>query len=230
MMTNTHYRMLRIYLQILPTKEKYLSVFSLVDLSGAYNQLEVEEKSAPLLTLNTHKWLYHTLHLAYGVKTAPSIFQKTMDQILSGIENVMCFVDDILLTSDSESEMVRLLDQVLTRLRQHNVRLNKAKCQFFKSKVQYLGHILSAEGIQPIQDKVEAIKLAPPPTNLTELQSFLGMVNYYGKFIPNLSSVLHPLYDLLKAGVKWSWDAACESSFKKCKKLLSDETVLTHYD
>jgi hypothetical protein len=89
-------------------------VFSLLDLSGAYNQLEVDEKSAPLLTLNTHKGLYRTQRLAYGVKTAPSIFQKTMDQILSVIENVMCFVDDILLTSDSEPEMVCLLDQVLT--------------------------------------------------------------------------------------------------------------------
>ena len=94
----------------------------------------------------------------------------------------------------------------------------------------YLGHTVSANGIQPIQNKVEAIRKAPPPANLTELQSFLGSVQYYAKFVPNLPIVLHPLHDWLKAGVEWSWDSACDEAFNQCKRLLSSETALTHYN
>ena len=91
-------------------------------------------------------------------------------------------------------------------------------------------HTVNANGIQPIQDKVKAIRKAPPPTNITELQSFLGVLQYYVKFVPNLSTVLHPLYERLKAGVEWSWDSSCDEAFNQCKSLLSSETVLTHYD
>ena len=206
------------------------TVFSLVDLSGAFNQLTVTEESAPYMTLNTHKGLYRTRRLSYGVKTAPAIFQSTMDQILNGIENVMCFIDDILVIGENEEHHLHILEAVLARLKQHNVRLNKSKCQFMRSSVQYLGHIVSSKGIQPISSKVEAITKAPVPQNLTELQSFLGIVQYYARFVPNLSSLLHPLYDRLKAGIKWSWDRKCEEAFNMCKESLSSNTVLTHYD
>jgi hypothetical protein len=94
----------------------------------------------------------------------------------------------------------------------------------------YLGHLVSARGIQPIRSKVETITKAPVPQNLTELQSFLGIVQYYARFVPNLSSLLHPLYDRLNAGVKWTWDHECERAFNMCKEVLSSNTVLTHYD
>ena len=208
-------------------KGKKPTVFSILDLSGAFNQLEVDEKSSPLLTRNTHKGLYRTRRLAYGVKTAPSVFQARMDKILAGIKNVMCFVNDILVTGNTEQEHLKTLEQVLQMLDQYNVRLNKAKCQFMKSQVQYLGHTVNANGIQSVQDKVEAIWKAPPPTNITELQSFLGVVQYYAKFVPNLSTVFHPLYERLKADVEWSWDSSCDEAFNQCKRLLSSETVLT---
>ena len=104
-------------------KGKKPTLFSILDLSGAFNQLEVDEKSSPLLTLNTHKGLYRTRRLAYGVKTAQSVFQATMDNILAGIENVMCFVDDILVTGNTEQDHLKTLEQVLQRLDQYNVRL-----------------------------------------------------------------------------------------------------------
>ena len=116
------------------------AVFSILDLSGAFNQREVDETSLPLLTLNTHMEQYMTRRLAYGVKTAPSVFQVTKDKILAGIENVMCFVDDILVTGNTEQEHLKTLEQVLQRLDQHKVKLNKTKCQFLKSQVQYLAH------------------------------------------------------------------------------------------
>jgi hypothetical protein len=169
-------------------------VLSILDLSGAFNQLEVDEKSSPLLTFNTHKELHRTRRLAYGVKTDPSVFQMTMDKILAGLENVMCFIDDILVTGNTEWDHLKTLEEVLQKLDKHNVRLNKTQCQFMKSEVTYLGHTVSANGIQPIQNKVEAIRKAPPPVNLTELQSFLAALQYYAKFVPNLSTILHSLY------------------------------------
>ena len=134
-------------------------VFSILELGGAFNQLEVDEKSPPLLALNTHKGLYRTRHLAYGVKPAPSVFQMTMDNILTALKNVMCFIDDILVTGNSEREHLKTLDEVMQRLDMHNVRLNKTKYRFVKSEVTYLGHTVNANGIQSIQNKVEAIRL-----------------------------------------------------------------------
>jgi len=211
-------------------KGKKPTVFSILDLSGAYNQLAVSSDTAPLLTLNTHKGMYRPRRLAYGVKTAPAIFQATMDHILSGVNNVICYLDDILIIGESKEEHIKTLNIVIERLRQHNIRLNKSKCEFMQSKVRYLGHIVSAEGIQPINSKVDAMNKAPAPTNLTELQSFLGGVQYYARFVPNMSSMLHPLYQRLQAGVAWSWDEECEAAFKKCKQTLTSSCVLTHYD
>ena len=98
----------------LPHTGKTPKVFSILDLSGAFNQLEVDEKSSPLLTLNTHKELNRTRRLAYGVKTVPSVFQMTMDNILGGLENVMCFIDDILVTGNIERDYLTL-EEVLQR-------------------------------------------------------------------------------------------------------------------
>ena len=95
---------------------------------------------------------------------------------------------------------------MLNRFARYNVRLNKVKCQFLKSETQYLGHQLSAEGISPLEDKVRAIEESPKPTNVSELKSPLGIINYYGKFVPNLSSRLSPLYALLHHSAIWKWN------------------------
>ena len=150
-----------------------------------------------------------------------------MDKILAGLKNVMCFIDDILVTGNTERDHLKTPEEVLQRLDKHNMKLNKTKCQFLKSEVTYLGRTVSVNGIKPIQNKVEATRKAPAPANLTELQSLLGAVQYYAKFVPNLSTVLHSLHDRLKVGVEWSWDSACDEAFNQCKRLLSSETVLT---
>ena len=96
--------------------------------------------------------------------------------------------------------------------------------------VEFLGHRISAKGIEPILEKVEAIRKAPEPSDVTQLKSFLGAVNYYGKFFPDLSSVLAPLYKLLKKDVKWSWEATQKTSFEEVKSLLTSDSMLVHYD
>ena len=100
----------------------------------------------------------------------------------------------------------------------------------FNAAVEYLGHQIDASGIHTMPDKIDAVVNAPPPQNVSELRSFLGLVNYYGKFVPNLSTLLHPLNHLLKADVKWRWTPACAQAFSRAKAELASARVLTHYD
>ncbi|PIK47909.1 hypothetical protein BSL78_15239 [Apostichopus japonicus] len=153
-----------------------------------------------------------------------------MDKILSGLDNVFCYIDDILIATENENSHLKALEAVFARLNMHNVRLNGTKCQFMKSKIRYLGHELTSEGVSPLQDKIEAIQKAPRPTNVSELKSFLGMVNYYGKFVRNLSSQMQPLYALLQHNINWVWSDDCEQAFVNAKNALASNQVLTHFD
>ena len=170
--------------------------FSTLDLSHAYNQLVVDEDSRDYLTINTHRGLYRYTRLPFGVASAPAIFQKTMDQILRGIDGVICYLDDILITGSTEEEHLERLRQVLKRLEEHGIRVKRSKCFFLRPSVQYLGHLVDADGLHATDDKLKAITEARAPKNLPELRSFLGLLNYYGRFIPKLSTIVHPLNQL----------------------------------
>ena len=172
-------------------------VFSVLDLSGAFNQLLLDKDAARLLVLNTHKGLFGTSRLTYGVKVAPAQFQSCMDKILAGIDKVFCYIDDILIATSSVEEHMQVLRKVFERLDKFNVKLNHAKSMFLRSEVKYLGYVLTSEGLKPLESNVDAILRAPEPQNVSELKSFLGMVNFYAKFVPNLATQLHPLYGLL---------------------------------
>ena len=172
--------------------------FTKLDLAHAYQLIPLDEESKKYVVINTHKGLYKYNRLPFGVSSAPSIFQRTMEGILRGIPNVCVYIDDILVTGQSEQEHLNTLEDVLTRLDEAGLRLKKAKCSFLQPSVEYLGHNISADGLRPTQEKVRAIADAPAPRNVTQLRSFLGLVNYYGKFLPNLSSTLAPLHRLLQ--------------------------------
>ena len=147
-------------------------------MASAFNQLFLDEESTELLTINTRKGLFKSKRLCFGVKTATSQFQRVMDSILSGIKGVMVRVDDILVaTSGGVTTHIRVIKQVFSRLAKHNVKLNGAKCQFFQAQVKYMGHILSKQGTSPVNSKLDAIRLAPRPKDVSQLRSFLGMLN-----------------------------------------------------
>ena len=203
--------------------------FTKIDLSQAFLQLELDEESKKLCTLNTSKGLYRVHRLPYGISSSPAIFQMTMDKILQGIPRTMCYIDDILIAARDEREHDEILDQVLQRLADHNIRVNKGKCTFKSSSVTYLGHVIDHEGIHPSTHKVDAIRNAPPPSNVVELRSWLGLVNYYSRFLENLSTKLGPLYELLKKDVSWNWSSECAKAFQACKDALQEDSVLVHY-
>ena len=205
--------------------------FPVIDLASAFNQLFLDEESSQLLTISTRKGLFRSKHLCFGVKTATSQFQRVMDSILSGIKSVMLRVDDILLaTSGGVTPHMEVIKQVFGRLANHNVKLNGLKCQFVEAQVKYMGHILSKEGVSPVKSKLDAIRLAPRPTDMSQPRSFLGMVNYYSMFIKNFSSKMHPLYQLLSNKTEWLWSKECEIAFLWATDVLSSEHVLVHYD
>ncbi len=204
--------------------------FTTLDLSQAYNQLKLEESSKPYLTINTHRGLYRYNRLPFGVASAPAIFQKTMDSILRGLPGVLCYIDDILITGSSEAEHLDTLAKVLVRLQKQGIKVKREKCRFMKPSVQYLGHRIDADGIHATDSKLDAITKAPAPRNITELRSFLGLINYYGRFIPNLSTLLHPLNNLLRRETPWKWSEECAKAFRQAKEKIVSLNVLVHYD
>ena len=204
--------------------------FSKLDLANAYQQIPLEQQSKQLVTINTHKGLYCYNRLPFGISAAPLIFQRTMENILQGISHTCIYLDDVLVTGNTQESHLANLEAVLSKLQTAGLRLKRSKCTFMRSSVEYLGHQISAKGIQPTEDKVRAIKDAPVPTNVTQLRSFVGLVNYYGKFLPNLSSILAPLYTLLQKGAQWKWGAQQEKAFSTVKSQLTSDCLLVHFD
>ena len=121
-----------------------------------------------------------------------------MDTLLQGIPHMSCFLDDIIVTGANDEEHLENLREVFKRLESHGLRLKKSKCKFLQSSVEYLGHQIDSQGLHAMTDKLEAIQGTPEPENIQQLRSFLGLLNYYRMFIPNLASLLHPLNELLK--------------------------------
>ena len=134
------------------------------------------------------------------------------------------------MTGQTDDDHLKNLEAVLTRLEEAGMRLKRKKCAFMLKRVEYLGHQISAEGLQPTQEKVRAILDAPTPQNVSQLRAFLGLINYYGKFLAHLSSTLAPLYKLLEKKSKWIWGKDQEKAFQMAKKQLISPCLLTHYD
>ena len=149
-----------------------------------------------------------------------------MDAVLQGIPQVISYIDDILVTGKTENEHLSNLEEALKHLLEHGVGLKKEKCQFLQDSVEYLGHHIDVQGVHTSEKKLKAIVEAPKPRNVQELHSFLGVLNYYAKFIPNLSSILHPLNNLLRANQRWVWTHACNQAFLEAKTKLVSVPVL----
>ena len=203
------------------------AAFSKLDLKHAYQQVVLDEETKQLVTINTHKGLYRVNRLPFGVSSAPSLFQRIMENLLQGIPDILIYIDDILVTWKTIADHLSNLEVVLTPLEEAGVRLKRDKCSFLLPSVEFLGHRISSKGIQPMLEKVDK---APEPLDVTQLKSFLGAVNYYGKFPPDLSTVLAPLYKLLHRDTKWCWGPSQKKSFEHVKKLLTSDHVLVHYD
>lgn len=206
------------------------SVFTKLDLEQAYTQMKVDERSADLLTINTQKGLFRVKRMAFGIKSAPGLFQRTMEALLAGIPGVAVLLDDILISGKDDEEHDERVKAVLGRLTSAGLRLKKAKCVFGANEVVFLGYKVDKHGIHPTEEKIAAIKNAPTPTNKTELQAFLGLLGFYERFLRGKSTILEPLHRLLDKKAIWIWSQKHDDAFARVKDLLQSDDLLVHYD
>ncbi|MFH4976831.1 hypothetical protein AB6A40_003540 [Gnathostoma spinigerum] len=205
-------------------------VFSRIDLTDAYLQVEVDDTSKELLVINTHRGLYRYNRLPFGVKSAPGIFQQIMDTMLSGLQGAVAYLDDVIVMGRTEEEHRRNLDAVFRRIEDYGFHIKAEKCSFFRQSIKYLGFIIDKDGRRPDPAKVEAIQRMPAPTDIASLRSFLGLINYYGAFIKEMREIRAPLDALLKKDAKFFWSSQCQSAFDRAKSVLSSDLLLTHFD
>ena len=204
--------------------------FPKLDMSQAYQQLLLDEDSKKYTTINTHKGLYQYNRLPFGVSSSPGIFERTMENLLQGIPHDVVRVDDILVSGKDDPDHLANLETVLSRLSTAGVKLRLAKCLFMQLEVTYCGYVISGDGIQPVAAKVDVIKNAPEPKDVSQLHAFLGMLNYYHRFLPHVATVLEPLHQLLRKGSKWQWLEEQQLAFDKAKELLQSAELLVHFD
>nr|VZI32415.1 unnamed protein product [Spirometra erinaceieuropaei] len=204
--------------------------FAKLDLADAYLQIEVAPESRELLTINTHRGLFQYTRLPFGVKTAPALFQQTMNAMLSGIPGTAGYLDDIIIVGRSPAELQDRVCAVLERVQEYGFRLRAEKCQFFLDSIKYLGFVFDANGRHPDPENIRAIQRMPAPKNVSQLRSFLGLISYYSAFLPSLHDVRAPLNRLLQKDASWCWSPDCEKAFAQLKSMLSSDLLLTHYD
>lgn len=203
--------------------------FSELDMTHQYMQFPVDESCMDLLTIVTHKGLFRYTKIPEGVSPAPADVQRKMDDCLRGIDGVIAYLDNIYVTGRTEEEHILNLEKVCERLEECNLRLNLRKCKFMQNIIEVLGFVIDKNGLHKSASKINAMVKAPRPNNNKELASFLGLVNFYARFLKDRSNKMKPLYDLLN-GQNFEWNDACEKSFNWVKNELISPNFLAHYD
>ncbi|UYV69283.1 K02A2.6-like [Cordylochernes scorpioides] len=173
---------------------------------------------------------YRFKRLPFGISSAPEVFQRKMSNLQESHSGVNCHMDDIVIWGATQEEHDERLRCVLRKLQDSGLTLNKEKCIFSVKEIKFLGHLITERGVLPEPNKVQAIREFPSPSSISEVRRFLGIVNFTGKFIPDLSTILFPLNQLLVKRNDWRWDSAQEKAFEKVKKLLSTSPSLTLFD
>ncbi|KAK4319172.1 hypothetical protein Pmani_009874 [Petrolisthes manimaculis] len=215
------------------------SIFSCLDMYQGYHQIPLDEESIEKTAFTSPEGHWEFTALPFGIKTAPACFQRIVNSILIGLigNSAFVYLDDVIIHGRSFEEHVQNLEKVLDRLRDAKSTLKFEKCEFFTSQVNYLGHVVSSEGLKPQASKVEVIKNMEAPKTIKELQSFLGMINYYRKFIKDFSKVASPLNGLMKGAVNknnnknpLNWTEEAQTAFAELKSKLAEEVTLSFPD
>ena len=204
--------------------------FSKLDLSQAYQQLVLSPGSRELLTINTHKGPFQPTRLQFGVHSASGIFQRELENRLATISFIEVRSDDILVSGKNNKEHLVNLEKILKILHDSGLKLKLSKCSFMQPEVIYLGFKINKHGVYPIKEKIDSIKNARIPQNVSELKSFLGLLNYYHRHFRNFTEVLVPLHKLVRKDVKWEWGDEQNIAFQKAKNILCESSYLVHYD
>lgn len=221
---------------ILPTLDEILpklsgaQVFSSLDAASGFWAIPLDPGSAKLTTFITPFGRFCFQRLPFGITSAPEIFQKIMSELLHDMDGVALYMDDILIYGKSQKQHDDTLRAVLTKIKNSGLKLNKSKCTFSKTALDFLGHHIDANGIKPSLSKLEAIAKLESPSNLTELRRCLGMFHYLSRYIKDLATLMKPLNDLLKKDALWAWGASQEEAFSKAKECVTSAPNLAYFD
>ena len=205
-------------------------IFTIIDMKDGFWNIKLDEASSKLLTFNSPFGRYSFCRLAFGISSAPEVFQKRSSEIFGEIPGVHVVFDDLIIAAADETEHDHILRTVLERARKYNVRFNKNKVQLKVRQVRYLGHLISSDGQKPDPDRVKAVSEMAAPADKKGLLRFLGMITYVSKFIPNCSALTEPLRQLLKSNVLWEWSQHQQHAFDQLKLAVSTAPVLQFFD
>ena len=206
--------------------------FTTLDLASGYHQIPMAEHDKPKTAFSTPYGHYEYNRMPFGLKNAPATFQRLMNSVLTGMQGLRCLVylDDIVIYGSSLKEHNKRLEEVLLRLREANLKLQPDKCEFLRKEVNYLGHIISEDGIAPDPGKLQAIKDFPEPRKVKDIQSFIGLAGYYRKFISDFSKIAKPMTKLTKKTEKFVWTTEQQIAFDTLKEKLMTAPVLQYPD
>jgi len=218
--------------EILFSIGKSVKYFTTIDLFSGFHQIPMNEADIPKTSFTTMYGNYQFLVMPFGLCNAPATFQREMNRIFFPLIGVCMFVyiDNLVIFSNSFEEHIQDIIKVFTIIRDNGLKINFNKCHFFKQKVELLGHTISTHGVSPISAKIEVISNWLAPKNVKQLQSFLGAIGYYRKFIHNYASIAKPLYKLLKKGISFEWTSSQEESFQSLKDKLLSAPILNMPD
>ena len=206
--------------------------FTTLDCAAGYWQIPCPPDERPKLAFICHKGLFQFTRMPFGVSNAPSVFQRTMDEVLSGLKWVICLVylDDVIVFSKTFEQHLFDLRTVFERFRTHQFRFKLSKCSFAQKEVDYLGHTVSAGYVKLRKRNITKIKRLLPPRTIKEIQTFLGLTGYYRRFVKDYARIAAPLTFLIRKGKKYFWDRAQQQAWQTLKNALISDPILRHPD
>ena len=200
---------------------KGVKIFTTLDLRSGYYHIELGQSSHAKTAFVTPFGKYEFNMVPFGLAQAPAYFQALINKVLKGLHKfAMAYLDDIIIFSKSKEEHLEHLRIIFQRLKAAGLKLKRSKCDFMKKHIQYLGHLISEEGIQPLPEKLESIKTMPAPRNAKEIKQFLGLTGYYRKFVPRFSDLSRPLTRLTHKDALFKWTKECKAVFQMLKDAL----------
>jgi hypothetical protein len=211
---------------------KHAKYYTRLDIQDAYNRLRIAEGDEWKTAFRTRYGHFEYLVMPFGLTNAPATFQAYANDCLRDFLDLFCIVyfDDVLIFSDTLEEHVDHVKRVLSRLRDYGLTCKLKKCEFHATSVSFLGFVISPDGVSMDPDRVEAITEWPVPTDVHEIQIFLGFANFYRRFVDGYSRVVSPITSLLCKGQKFNWSSACQSAFEELKHRFTSAPILKHFD
>ena len=207
--------------------------YTVLDVNSAFWSIPIKKEDRLKTAFVTHEGHYQWLRIPFGLKTAPAIFQRTLGNTLQKnklTDFCTCYIDDILIFSKTFEEHLKHIELVLNAVEKEGFKLKLEKCNFAKSSIKYLGHIIENNFVRPLSDNLKAIENFPQPKSKKNVRQFLGKINFYYKYLENAVKVLEPLHNLLRKDTPFIWSETCDNAFQNVKKYLCSSPILQIYD